>query len=105
MTDIVNKITRSKMMSGIKGKNTKPEMALRHALYRRGLRYRLHVTNLPGRPDIVIRKARAVVQVQGCFWHRHDSCPLTTTPTSNIEFWASKFAANVKRDRRNSEAL
>jgi DNA mismatch endonuclease, patch repair protein len=105
MVDVVDKITRSRMMAGIQGKNTKPELVLRHALHRLGLRYRLHVSGLPGRPDIVMPKYRAVVQVQGCFWHRHECCSFATTPTSNIPFWTTKFADTVRRDRRNVEAL
>jgi DNA mismatch endonuclease (patch repair protein) len=105
MVDVVEKITRSRMMAGIRGKHTKPELILRHALHRLGLRYRLHVPNLPGRPDIVMPKYRAVVQVQGCFWHRHSGCSFATTPASNIKFWDSKFAETTRRDHRNLEVL
>ncbi|MBR0899577.1 DNA mismatch endonuclease Vsr [Bradyrhizobium tropiciagri] len=105
MVDIVSKQTRSRMMAGIKGKNTKPELQLRHALHGLGLRYRLHLAWLPGRPDIVFPKYQAVVQVHGCFWHRHDGCSLTTTPSSNVSFWHLKFEETTKRDRRNFKAL
>ncbi|WP_244558891.1 very short patch repair endonuclease [Bradyrhizobium brasilense] len=93
------------MMSGIRGKNTKPELALRRALHRLGLRYRLHASGLPGKPDIVFPSHHAVVQIQGCFWHRHEGCSFATTPSSNVAFWNSKFSETVKRDARNLEAL
>jgi DNA mismatch endonuclease (patch repair protein) len=93
------------MMAGIKGTNTKPELELRRALHRLGLRYRLHVAGLPGRPDIVLPRHRVVIQIQGCFWHRHDNCAFATTPASNVPFWTSKFSDTVTRDRRNLEAL
>ncbi len=105
MMDVVDKLTRSRMMASIRGKNTKPELVLRHALHRLGLRYRLHLPTLPSRPDIVMPKYRAIVQVQGCFWHRHRGCSFATIPASNITFWHSKFAETVRRDRRNNEAL
>ncbi len=105
MTDIVDKKTRSRMMSSIRGKDTKPEMTLRRALHARGFRFRLHVRDLPGRPDLVFPKFRAVVFVHGCFWHRHPGCPRATTPATRVEFWLEKFRANVSRDRRNSERL
>jgi DNA mismatch endonuclease (patch repair protein) len=105
MVDIVDKITRSRMMAGIRGKNTKPELGLRGALHRLGFRFRLHVARLPGRPDIVLPKHRAIIQVHGCFWHRHKDCALTTNPSSNIAFWRKKFRDSVARDKRSSEAL
>jgi DNA mismatch endonuclease (patch repair protein) len=105
MIDVVDKITRSRMMAGIQGKNTRPELELRRALHREGLRYRLHVTGLPGRPDIVLPKHRAAIQVHGCFWHRHQHCAFCTTPASNMRFWKSKFGETVERDKRNLEAL
>jgi DNA mismatch endonuclease (patch repair protein) len=105
MVDVVDRITRSRMMAGIQGKNTKPERLLRSALHRLGLRYRLHVADLPGRPDIVLPRYRAAIEVHGCFWHRHGSCAFATTPTSNIAFWRSKFGQTTKRDKRNLTAL
>jgi DNA mismatch endonuclease, patch repair protein len=105
MADIVDKLTRSRMMSGIRGKNTKPELVLRGALHRLGLRFRVHVAGLPGRPDIVSAKHHAIVQVHGCFWHRHEHCAFATTPSSNVPFWISKFEETTKRDRRNLDAL
>jgi DNA mismatch endonuclease, patch repair protein len=93
------------MMAGIRGKNTKPELLLRSALHRRGLRFRLHGPNLPGKPDIVLPKYRAVVLVHGCFWHRHEGCKYCYTPSSNTEFWRMKFAGTVSRDTRHLGAL
>lgn len=98
MTDIVNPQTRSRMMSGIAGKNTKPELALRRALHARGFRFRLHSAKVRGRPDLVLPKHLAVVFVHGCFWHRHTGCRYTTTPATRTEFWRAKFDANVARD-------
>lgn len=86
------------MMSGIRGKNTQPELVLRQALHARGFRYRLHAPELPGKPDLVFPKHRAVIQVHGCFWHRH-GCDKTSIPSSNSEFWQKKFERNVERDR------
>lgn len=98
MTDIVDQQTRSRMMSGIRGKNTKPELVLRRALHARGFRFRLHSENVHGRPDLVLPKYRAVVFVHGCFWHRHEGCRFATTPSTREEFWRKKFEANVARD-------
>lgn len=98
MTDIVDQQTRSRMMSGIRGKNTKPELALRRALHARGFRFRLHSKNVYGRPDLVLPKYRAVVFVHGCFWHRHEGCRFASTPSTREEFWRKKFEANVARD-------
>lgn len=92
-------------MSGIRGKDTKPEMVLRRALHARGLRYRVHVKEIQGRPDIVFPKYHAVVFVQGCFWHRHEGCRFATTPATRPDFWKEKFAANVQRDRVVGETL
>lgn len=98
MTDIVDQQTRSRMMSGIRGKNTKPELALRRALHARGFRFRLHSGKVHGRPDLVLPKHRAVVFVHGCFWHRHEGCRYATVPATRPEFWWAKFDANVARD-------
>src|SRR5579871_5600539 len=105
MADVVDKITRSRMMAGIRGKDTKPELSLRRALHRIGLRYRLHVSRLPGRPDIVLPRYRVAIQVHGCFWHRHPGCVFTTNPSSNIRFWKTKFRESVERDKRSLAAL
>lgn len=101
MTDIVSPAVRSRMMSNIRGKDTKPELVLRKALHARGFRYRLNARDLPGSPDIVLPKWRAVLFVHGCYWHRHPGCPKATMPSSNVAFWREKFAQNVARDRRN----
>lgn len=105
MVDTVDKATRSRMMSGIRSKDTKPEMQVRRFLHAAGFRYRLHVKELPGRPDIVLPKYRTVIQVHGCFWHRHSGCRLAAMPASNVEMWAAKFARNVERDREVERQL
>lgn len=105
MADIVDKKTRSRMMGGIRGKDTKPEILLRKQLHARGFRFRLHDSRLPGTPDLILRKFNAVIFVHGCFWHRHEGCRYSTTPATRPEFWAEKFAGNVERDRRNIEVL
>lgn len=105
MADIVDKQTRSRMMAGIKGKDTKPELVLRRALHARGFRYRLHSKNLPGRPDLVFPKHHAIVFVHGCFWHRHEGCRYTTSPSTRQEFWQAKFTANVARDEAVRDKL
>lgn len=101
MADIVTPEVRSKMMSRIRGRNTRPEITLRKALHNRGFRYRLNTRKLPGSPDIVLRKWKTVIFVHGCYWHRHAGCSKATTPSSNIEFWQNKFDQNVERDARN----
>lgn len=103
--DIVDTKRRSWMMSRIKGVNTRPEVAVRKVLHSMGLRYRLHRTDLPGKPDIVLPKHKTVVFVHGCFWHRHKPCNDATLPKSNTEFWEKKFAANVERDLRAQHQL
>lgn len=105
MTDIVDPRTRSAMMAAIKGKNTKPEIIVRRFLHRLGFRFQLHRRDLPGRPDIVLPKYRTVVEVRGCFWHRHEGCPFAYMPKSNREFWESKLNGNRERDRRNLREL
>lgn len=97
MADVVDKETRSRMMSGIRGKDTKPELMVRSFLHKTGLRFRLH-GKLPGKPDLVFQKHRTVVFVHGCFWHRHNGCRFTTTPSTNAEMWREKFNKNVQRD-------
>jgi len=99
--DVVDKATRSQMMAGIRGRDTKPERVLRTALHSAGFRYRLHVSNLPGKPDLVFSKYNAVVLVHGCFWHRHSGCWWCSAPSSNSEFWAAKFDQNTRRDAKN----
>ena len=105
MVDIVDKETRSRMMSGIRGKDTLPEIAVRKYLHSKGLRYRLHVKTLPGKPDLVFPKYRLALFIHGYFWHRHKGCRYATTPTSNPEFWQKKFEANVQRDKEVTRKL
>lgn len=105
MTDIVDSRTRSRLMAGIRTRDTAPELAVRRIAHRMGLRFRLHRKDLPGRPDLVLPKHRLVVFVHGCFWHHHDGCPFAHVPKSRVEFWTQKFARNVRRDRRNEDAL
>lgn len=105
MTDTVDKQTRSRMMAGIKGRNTRPERLLRQLLHRSGFRFRLHPRQLPGRPDIVLPKYRTAIFVHGCFWHRHHGCHYTSTPSTRPEFWAEKFSKNIERDGRNCRQL
>jgi DNA mismatch endonuclease (patch repair protein) len=95
--DIVDPDTRSRMMSGIKGKNTKPELIIRQGLHRLGFRFRLNNPKLPGKPDLFFRKYRAVVFVHGCFWHGHD-CQLFKVPDTRREFWEQKITRNRDRD-------
>lgn len=99
MADIVDKATRSRMMSGIRGKNTKPEMIVRSGLHRRGFRFRLHQKSLPGSPDLVLRQYSAIIFVQGCFWHGHE-CALFKWPKSHEALWRTKIEANRARDIR-----
>lgn len=105
MTDIVDPATRSKIMASIRGKNTKPELQVRHGLHQLGVRFRLHRRDLPGSPDLVFPKYRAVLFVHGCFWHRHESCKLAYIPSTNRQKWGEKFKSNVERDRRQVAML
>lgn len=104
MADVVDKATRSRMMAGIRGKNTKPEILLRKALHAAGFRFRLHAKKLPGKPDIVLPKYRAVIFVHGCFWHGHD-CKIFKMPKSNRRFWKTKITGNRRRDFSNTDEL
>jgi DNA mismatch endonuclease (patch repair protein) len=98
MPDVFTKAERSVVMSRIRGKDTRPERAVRSMLHGMGYRFRLHGTNLPGRPDIVLRRYQAVIFVHGCFWHRHKGCRFAYTPKSRKEFWLKKLNSNVTRD-------
>lgn len=104
MADIVTPEKRSEMMSGIRGKDTKPELVIRSGLHRMGYRFRLHAKDLPGKPDLVFPKYKAVIFVHGCFWHGHD-CELFVWPKTRSEFWRKKIMGNRERDVRNREAL
>lgn len=106
--DTISIEKRSWNMSRIKGKDTKPELLVRSLLHRAGYRFTVNGPknkSLPGRPDIVLPKFKAVVFVHGCYWHRHRNCKYAYTPKSRVEFWEAKFDANVKRDRRNQRDL
>lgn len=103
--DIVDAQTRSRMMSGIKGRDTVPEVVVRRVAHRMGFRFRLYRKDLPGRPDLVFPRYRAVVFVHGCFWHRHEGCRYAYTPRTRVRFWMGKFSDNVARDRRTAQAL
>ena len=98
MADIVAPEVRSRMMAGIRSRDTKPEKTVRSYLHRRGLRFRLGGCGLPGHPDLVLPAARAVVLVHGCFWHRHNGCSKSAVPKTRTTFWQEKFARNVQRD-------
>ena len=104
MTDIVSPAVRSRIMSAIKGRNTKPELLVRKRLFARGLRYSLHSTSLPGKPDLAFRRYKAVVFVHGCFWHGHD-CHLFRWPKSNRVFWRNKINRNQSVDARTLKEL
>jgi len=103
--DIVEPALRSRMMSGIRCKDTKPEMLVRRFLYAHGYRYRLHRKDLPGRPDIVLSRLRVCIFVHGCFWHRHPGCRLAVLPKTRPEFWEAKLSGNVVRDQQAIESL
>ncbi len=104
MADIVTAEVRSRMMSGIRGTNTKPELLLRKGLHAVGFRFRLHDRSLPGKPDIVLRRFNAVIFAHGCFWHGHD-CHLFKWPSTRPEFWQAKIARNRAVDERTDAAL
>ena len=104
MTDVHSPERRSKNMRAIRSKNTNPELALRKLLFARGLRFRLHVNSLPGKPDIVLPKYRVAILVHGCFWHGHN-CYLFKLPVARREFWQAKILQNKQRDKRDNEAL
>ncbi|WP_225206052.1 very short patch repair endonuclease [Novosphingobium huizhouense] len=104
MADIVSAAIRSRMMAGIKSKNTKPEMLLRSGLHRLGFRFRLHDRRLPGTPDMVLRRHNAVILIHGCFWHGHD-CHLFRIPATRTDFWQAKITRNKELDHLAVEAL
>lgn len=102
MTDVMTPEERSRCMAAIKGKDTKPEIIVRKYLFSRGLRYRIHNRKLPGSPDIVLKKYKTVVFVDGCFWHGHEDCKYFRMPKSNVYFWKHKIAMNMSRDYANN---
>ncbi len=105
MVDIVSPEKRSLMMGRIRGRDTQPELLVRSYLHRAGLRFKTNDRSLPGRPDLVFPKYRCVVFVHGCFWHRHAGCKLAAVPATRVDFWHSKFAANVARDEKANASL
>ena len=104
MADIVTPEVRSRMMSGIRGKNTKPELLIRKALHAAGYRFRIHRKDLPGKPDIVLPKYHAVIFIHGCFWHGHD-CPTFKWPKTRPEFWKNKIETNCTKHNIAQELL
>jgi len=104
MADNHSKEVRSMNMSHIRSTNTKPEEIVRKYLFSKGLRYRKNVRSLPGKPDIVLRKYKTVIFVNGCFWHKHD-CGRFIMPSTNTEYWSNKISRNVERDKINTKLL
>lgn len=104
MADVVDAATRSRMMAGIRAKDTVPELLIRRSLHRLGFRFRLHDKRLPGKPDLVLPKHGAVIFVHGCFWHGHN-CPAFKWPATRAEFWRSKIERNRENDGRHIKAL
>jgi DNA mismatch endonuclease (patch repair protein) len=105
MVDVMSAERRSELMSRIKGKNTAPELFVRKYFWRDGLRYRLHGRGLPGKPDLVLKRWGCVVFVNGCFWHRHEACPLFLLPGTRRDFWDNKLRGNQIRDLNAIAAL
>lgn len=105
MTDVYSKEKRSLVMRCVRSKDTKPEMRIRSALHRAGYRFRLHRTDLPGTPDIVLPHYNTVIFVNGCFWHQHPGCRKATIPQNNRQFWKRKLARTVERDKQNRKDL
>ncbi len=104
-TDVFSKEKRAEIMRRVKGANTKPEMIVRKALFAIGHRYRLNVKDLPGKPDIVLKKHRTVIFIHGCFWHGHNCKRGARIPKTNREYWEQKIARNKARDAKNQKAL
>ena len=106
-SEVLNMVSeqRSKNMSAIKSKNTKPEIKVRKILHSMGYRFRLHSKDLPGSPDIVLPKYKTVIFVHGCFWHRHENCKYASTPKTRQEFWNEKFETNIERDLQIQEKI
>lgn len=104
MADVFSRKKRSAVMAAIRSRNTNPEVIIRRLLSLMGFHYRVHVATLPGRPDIVLAKVRAILQIKGCFWHGHQ-CLKGRVPVQNRSYWLNKISGNVKRDRRNERRL
>lgn len=105
MVDSIDQATRSAVMARVRGKNTQPEFIVRKLVFAAGYRYRLHVRNLPGSPDLVFPMRKKVILVHGCFWHRHDNCSRARMPKSRVEYWTEKLNGNKARDERTCVAL
>lgn len=105
MTDRISPAKRSENMRAIKSKNTSPEKRVRSAAHHLGLRFRLHRSDLPGSPDLLFPGRKTALFVHGCFWHRHENCPVATTPKTNTDYWSRKFRRNMERDRENRKKL
>lgn len=105
MADIHSKEVRSYNMSRIRGKSTKPEVLVRKFLFSRGFRYRLNVKDLPGKPDLVLKRYKTVIFVNGCFWHGHENCKYFVLPKTRTEWWKNKIEQTKKRDYINKKAL
>jgi len=105
LTDTLSKKERSERMSRIRSKDSAPELKLRSIIHGMGFRYRLHVKDLPGKPDLVFPSRRSVIFMHGCFWHRHKRCKLARLPKSNLDFWKQKLETNKKRDKTNQNKL
>jgi len=105
MADVHTAAVRSFNMSRIRSKDTKPELLARKFLHKNGFRYRLHVKNLPGKPDIVLPKYKTVILVQGCFWHGHPNCKLFKMPASRTEYWETKISKNIANDLKTENLL
>lgn len=103
--DKLTSLHRSWNMSRIGSKNTKPELLVRKALTKLGIRYRLHVKSLPGKPDVVLRKYSTVIFINGCFWHQHKDCKRSTVPKSNTDYWVPKLTRNIEKQKKDIEAL
>lgn len=105
MTDTLSPRERSERMARVRSTDTKPEMRVRRLVHGLGYRYRLHVRELPGTPDLVFPSRRAVIFVHGCFWHRHENCALARLPKSRLDFWRKKLESNTTRDAAQQERL
>jgi DNA mismatch endonuclease (patch repair protein) len=103
--DKISRQQRSKNMAAVRGKNTTPELIVRHVLHAMDYRFRLHRKDLPGKPDIVLPKYRTCIFVHGCFWHQHLGCKRASQPSSNKDFWLNKLQRNIERDKQNCLAL
>lgn len=105
MTDVFKPEERSRIMAKVRGKDTSLELSLRSLIHGMGFRYRLHVKELPGKPDMVFPRHRKVIFINGCFWHQHEGCPAAARPASNTDYWNKKLEKNLARDKSNIQKL